>query len=242
MITNKKLEDMAKTAPKGCEIYQVGNQNSQHDIDIVLVYGNCSLTEKISKEIEIRDYFQSIFGKDAYMFKDSKFDDFTQEMSVHALTYGDPIKEESPFMIRGYFSDYRCLAGEDRGEEYRLLATEKIRKEPHRAKQYINRAMSYFIDTYTEPYTPLQIMNRLINANKFAVRTIKNLNEVYPDRITYNKNELSDISKLIKKTVSEVHGKGLTPEEIAHQVDLQKSISHNLLGRLEEISKKIREN
>lgn len=245
MITKKQLEDMVKTPPVGCEIYQVGNPNSENDIDLVVIYGDCPLKGKIDKEIEVRDYIKKVFGENVHTFKEIKFNQFNRGLAVHVLPYEDFIRDDTsslPFLVRAYFSGYNCLHGDDHGKEYRKIATEKIRNEPVRTKHYLNRTITHLINAYTEPDSPKDVMNMAINANKFTVNTIKNLSEIYPHIVIHHKDELNQISESIKKTIKEIRGKQLTPEDINYQISIQKALSYSLLSKLEEFSKRFREN
>jgi hypothetical protein len=235
-MINKKLAEISDLLEEQAfegEVYCVGNPESKHDIDLVIIY-HSKPEEKFDADLDMICTIRAVFGEDTRIFQDCQFDNYTSKKSIHVLSYNDVIKEESPFLVKCFFEPYVSIYGDDNGEKYHNLANKKIKEEsPHRAKQYINIAIKQIQHTITNPRDPLELLNSLISANHYACRTIQEVSK------EYSLNQKIPELDTLHSTKNEIQGKLLSASKIENYTYEQKSASKDLLTKLWSIKRQL---
>ena len=208
------------------EVYSVGNPESRHDIDLVVVYYTKNPATKFAQEAQMIERLRKVFGRKSRIFQDCQFDDYTARCSIHLLSYQDILKQESPYLVRSFFKNATPVYGEIRSNEYYFRAHSKILDEPYRARQYLNIAIKQIYHTITNPRSRLELLNSLISANHYACRTLEELNKQYSTGFS------SEELEVVRKTKKQILGRKLKSSELNEKISVQKQVAEILLHEL----------
>jgi hypothetical protein len=235
-----KLQKALESQKFRGEVYEIGNSQSSHDRDLVVIH-TCKPEERLDSDLKMTKLLKTVFGRSTRIFRDLPFDDYTDNQLIHFLSYLVPsnvpishiLEEEFPFVVRSYFSNYSLIYGKDRGKQYHRLAETAIKKNPHVTMEYIDFAIMQIYDTALNPRIPLVLLNTLISANRYAVRVLKELKQEF-NLTFFNQSDAQEITQLISK----IHNKSLSTSTYSKYISQQQELARKLLRKLISAKKK----